>query len=58
MKYLSYAGKLQLIKFVLFSVQSYWCRTFILPKKVTRLKWDLVCEPKCESGLKIGIKQQ
>ena len=55
MKYLSYAGKLQLIKFVLFSLQSYWRRTFILPKKVINIKRDLVCKPKYENGL--GLKR-
>ena len=55
MKYLSYAGRLQLIKSVPFSLQSYWCRTFILPKKVIKVKRDLVCKPKYENGL--GLKR-
>ena len=55
MKYLSYVGSLQLIKSVLFSLQSCWCRTFILPKKVIKVKWDLVCKSKCEGGL--GLKR-
>ena len=50
MKYLSYAGRLQLIKSILFR-----CRTFILPKKVTKVKRDLVCKPKYENGL--GLKR-
>ena len=35
-KLLSYAGRLQLIQSVLFSLQIFWCRTFILPKGVLR----------------------
>lgn len=35
-KHLSFAGRLQLIKLVLFSVQVYWTSTFILPKKVIK----------------------
>ena len=34
-KHLSYGGRLQLIKSVLFSLQVYWMGLFILPKKVT-----------------------
>ena len=33
-RHLSYAGRLQLIKAVLFSIQNYWCRNFLLPKGV------------------------
>jgi len=33
---LTYAGRLQLIKNVLFSMQTYWSSLFILPKKVTK----------------------
>lgn len=36
-KHLSFAGQLQLIKSVLCSLQVYWCRIFILPKKVISL---------------------
>ena len=35
-KYLSYAGRLQLIKLVLFSLQIYRIRMFILPKKIIK----------------------
>ena len=31
-KMLSYAGRVQLIQFVLFSIQNFWWRNFILPK--------------------------
>lgn len=34
---LSYFGRLQLIKEVLFGMQSYWAHIFILPKKVTKM---------------------
>ncbi|KAE8681863.1 hypothetical protein F3Y22_tig00111303pilonHSYRG00120 [Hibiscus syriacus] len=33
---LSYAGRLQLIKSVLFSIVNFWCRQLILPKSVLR----------------------
>ena len=35
-KMLSYAGRLQLIKSVLFSMHNYWCRQFILSKGVLK----------------------
>ncbi|XP_021726861.1 uncharacterized protein LOC110694010 [Chenopodium quinoa] len=35
-KYLSYAGRLQLVKSVLFGVQAFWDQIFILPKKIIR----------------------
>lgn len=36
-RYLSYAGRLQLIKSVLFGMQTYWCQVFLLPQKVIKL---------------------
>ncbi|XP_039052926.1 uncharacterized protein LOC120194797 [Hibiscus syriacus] len=33
-KHLSFAGRIQLIRAVLFSMASFWCRQLILPKKV------------------------
>ncbi|KAI5327303.1 hypothetical protein L3X38_026699 [Prunus dulcis] len=36
-KRLSYAGRLQLIKLVLFSIQVYWSSIFILPKEVCKI---------------------
>jgi len=36
-KLLSYAGRLQLIKSVLFGVQTYWSQVFALPQKVLKL---------------------
>ena len=41
-KYLSYARRLQLIQSVLFSIQNYWCRIFILPKGVIK-KVNKIC---------------
>jgi hypothetical protein len=35
-KKLSFAGRLQLLSFVLFSLQVYWLSIFILPKKVLK----------------------
>jgi hypothetical protein len=36
-KHLSFAGRLQLVSSILFSLQIYWSKVFILPEKVTRL---------------------
>lgn len=36
-KFLSYAGRLRLIKSILFSIQTFWCQIFILPKKILYL---------------------
>lgn len=35
-KHLSFAGRIQLISAVLFSIQAYWTNVFILPKKVIK----------------------
>ncbi|XP_056695389.1 uncharacterized protein [Spinacia oleracea] len=35
-KFLSYAGRLQLVKSVLFGIQLYWCQIFVMPKKVMK----------------------
>ena len=35
-KFLSYAGRFQLIQTVLYSIQQYWCRNFILPQSVIK----------------------
>ncbi|XP_021766230.1 uncharacterized protein LOC110730713 [Chenopodium quinoa] len=35
-KHLSYSGRLQLIKSVLFGIQTYWAQIFILPKKILK----------------------
>lgn len=35
-RHLSYAGRLQLIKAVPFSIQAYWCMGFLLPKAVLK----------------------
>lgn len=36
-KFLSYAGRLQLIKSVLFGIQVYWSQVFVIPQKVLKL---------------------
>ncbi|OMO85318.1 Geminivirus AR1/BR1 coat protein [Corchorus capsularis] len=35
-KYLTFAGRLQLIQSVLFSIQNFWCQSFILPSSVIK----------------------
>ena len=35
-KHLSYVGRLQLVKSVLFGIQTYWAHIFILPKKILK----------------------
>ncbi|XP_019258471.1 PREDICTED: uncharacterized protein LOC109236718 [Nicotiana attenuata] len=35
-KFLSYAGRIQLIKSIMFSIQTYWAQIFVLPKKITK----------------------
>lgn len=35
-RFLSYAGRLQLVKSVLFGMQLYWCQIFLMPKKVMK----------------------
>ena len=35
-KYLFYAGRLQLIQSIIFNIQAYWSRHFILPKRVLK----------------------
>lgn len=36
-KLLSYAGRVQLIKSVLFSIQTYWSQIFAIPQKVVKM---------------------
>ncbi|PKI34170.1 hypothetical protein CRG98_045449 [Punica granatum] len=45
-------GRVQLINSVLFSMASYWCYDFILPKKVIKL-----VQQKCQSFLWKGLEQ-
>lgn len=35
-KFLCYAGRLQLVKYVMFGIQLYWCQIFVMPKKVIK----------------------
>lgn len=48
-KFLSYAGRVQLIKTILFSTQIFWSQVFILPKKVIQ-----VAESLCKNFLWSG----
>lgn len=41
-RHLSYAGRLQLVQAVLYSVQVFWCRHFIIPAGVIR-KIESLC---------------
>lgn len=34
---LSYSGRIQLIKSVLFGIQIYWAQIFLLPKKIMKM---------------------
>ncbi|XP_019252912.1 PREDICTED: uncharacterized protein LOC109231731 [Nicotiana attenuata] len=49
-KFLSYAGRLQLIKSVLFEMQTYWAQVFLIPKKVIKLVNNI-----CRSYLWTGV---
>lgn len=42
-QFLAYSSRLQLIKSILFSIQSYWCNHFMLPKAVTRSIQSILC---------------
>lgn len=48
-KFLSYAGRAQVIKSVLFSIQVFWAQVFVLPKKVVK-----IIEATCRSFLWTG----
>lgn len=65
-KFLSYSGRLQLIKTVLFSIQVYWSQIFVLPtrtnflwgggvemKRKAPLAWDRVCWPRTAGGFNV-----
>lgn len=41
-RYISYKGRLQLIKTVLFDIQIYWSRIFVLPKKIIK-RIETIC---------------
>lgn len=36
-RFSSYAGRTQLIKSVLFSIQTFWAQVFIIPKKIVKV---------------------
>ncbi|KAL9688526.1 hypothetical protein QQ045_032948 [Rhodiola kirilowii] len=57
-RFLSYAGRLVLVKHVLSSIGSYWMRVLTFPKGNTSVKknlvaWKEVCKPKLVGGLGI-----
>lgn len=52
-RFLSYAGRLQLITCVLFGVQAYWAQIFVLPKKIIK-----EIEAKCRAFLWTGKGDQ
>ncbi|XP_040956192.1 uncharacterized protein [Gossypium hirsutum] len=52
---LSYAGRLQLIQFVLFSMQNVWCRIFLLPSKVVK-KVNKLCSSFLWKGHELSAK--
>lgn len=51
-KKLSYAGRVQLVKSVLFGIQSYWAQLFIIPAKVMK-----VIEGYCRSFIWSGTNK-
>lgn len=54
-RFLSFAGRVQLIQSVLFSIQVYWCRHFLLPKGVLKHINQLVLD---FYGMGRSIRQQ
>ncbi|XP_060183210.1 uncharacterized protein LOC132613180 [Lycium barbarum] len=51
-RFLSYRGRLQLIKSVLFEMQTYWAQVFLIPKKVHTLVTSI-----CRNYLRSGSKE-
>lgn len=51
-RFLSYGGRLQMIKSVLFGMQTYWSQVFVLPKKIIKL-----VESTCRTFLWTGQSQ-
>ncbi|XP_075083309.1 uncharacterized protein LOC142167054 [Nicotiana tabacum] len=49
-KFLSYAGRLQLIKSVLFEMQTYWAQVFLIPKKAIKTINSI-----CRNFLWVGV---
>lgn len=49
-KFLSYAGRLQLIKSVLFEMKTYWAHVFLIPKKVIKIV-NSICRSYLWSGV-------
>ncbi|XP_056685776.1 uncharacterized protein [Spinacia oleracea] len=55
-RFLSYAGRLQLVKSVLFGMQLYWCQIFVMPKKVMKTIQS-ICRCFLWTGSDIGSKK-
>ncbi|XP_021866848.2 uncharacterized protein [Spinacia oleracea] len=55
-RFLSYAGRLQLIKSVLFGVQLYWCQIFVMPKKIMK-EIQRLCRSFLWTCNKVGSKK-
>ncbi|XP_056685650.1 uncharacterized protein [Spinacia oleracea] len=55
-KFLSYAGRLQLIKSVLFGIQMYWSQIFVMPKKVMK-EIQRICRCFLWTGSDLGSKK-
>jgi hypothetical protein len=61
-KHLSLAGRLQLISSILFSLQVFWARAFIISKKIIRvveqkLKRFLWCGQDCKAKAKVACEK-
>ncbi|XP_056687909.1 uncharacterized protein [Spinacia oleracea] len=56
-KFLSYAGRLQLVKSVLFGMQLYWCQIFVMPKKVMK-EIQQLCRCFLWTGSDLGSKKE
>ncbi|XP_056688055.1 uncharacterized protein [Spinacia oleracea] len=55
-EFLSYAGRLQLVKYVLFGMQLYWCQIFVMPKKVMK-EIQHLCRCFLWTGSDLGSKK-
>ncbi|XP_056688387.1 uncharacterized protein [Spinacia oleracea] len=55
-KLLSYVGRLQLVKTVLYGMQLYWCQIFVMPKKVMR-EIHAICRTFLWTGGGLGSKK-
>ncbi|XP_019246525.1 PREDICTED: uncharacterized protein LOC109226186 [Nicotiana attenuata] len=53
---LSYSGRIQLIKSVLFGIQTYWAKIFLLPKKIMKMI-ETICRTFLWTGSKCHFKE-